>query len=49
MEFPMFRRLLDTVSLTGAQWDAVLALSLIAPIAVALDKVMQVRRPSRAV
>ena len=48
VELPMFQRLLDTVSLTGAQWGAALALSLIAPIAVATDKAVQVRRLNQA-
>ena len=40
----MLQRLLDTTSLTGGQWLAVIGLSLIAPAAVALDKGIQFRR-----
>jgi P-type Ca2+ transporter type 2C len=40
----MFQRLLDTTSLSGREWVVVLALSLIAPAVVAVDKVIQFRR-----
>ena len=43
----MLQRLLDTVSLTGGQWVVVIALSLIAPAFVAIDKVMQIRKLDR--
>ena len=44
VELHMLQRLLDTTSLTGGQWLAVIGLSLIAPAAVALDKGIQFRR-----
>jgi hypothetical protein len=40
----MLQRLLDTTSLTGGQWGTVLALSLIAPAIVGVDKAIQLRR-----
>ena len=40
----MLQRLLDTVSLTGAQWVLVIALSLVAPAFTAIDKAIQLRR-----
>ena len=40
----MLQRLLDTVSLTGAQWVLVIALSLVAPAFNAIDKAIQLRR-----
>ena len=43
----MLQRLLDTVSLTGAQWVLVLALSLVAPAFTAIDKAIQLRRLNR--
>ena len=48
VELGMLQRLLDTVSLTGGQWSVVLALSLLAPAIVAIDKVLQLRRQRRA-
>jgi Ca2+-transporting ATPase len=48
VELGMLQRLLDTVSLTGGQWSVVLALSLLAPAIVAIDKVVQLRRQRRA-
>jgi Ca2+-transporting ATPase len=45
----MLQRLLDTTSLSGRQWIIVLALSLLAPAVVAVDKVLQLRRQSKAV
>jgi P-type Ca2+ transporter type 2C len=48
VELNMLQRLLDTVSLTGAQWVLVLALSLVAPAFNAVDKAIQLRRLSRA-
>ena len=44
VELAMFQRLLDTVSLTGAQWLLVLALSLLAPGMLGVEKVIRVRR-----
>jgi Ca2+-transporting ATPase len=40
----MLQRLLDTTSLTGRQWVVVLALSLLAPATVAIDKGIQIWR-----
>jgi len=48
VELGMLQRLLDTVSLTGRQWSVVLALSLLAPLIVAVDKYLQLRRQHRA-
>src|SRR5215469_3143131 len=47
VELHMLQRLLDTKSLTGGQWLAVIALSLIAPTAVAVDKAVQLSRERR--
>ncbi len=44
VEFGMLQRILDTVSLTGDQWLVVVGLSLISPLFVAVDKVIQLRR-----
>jgi Ca2+-transporting ATPase len=44
VELNMLQRLLDTESLTGGQWVVVLALSLIAPTIVGIDKVIQITR-----
>ena len=44
----MLQRLLDTVSLTGAQWALVIGLSLISPAFNAIDKAIQLRRLDRA-
>jgi P-type Ca2+ transporter type 2C len=44
VELNMLERLLDTVSLTGHEWLAVLALSLIMPLLVQIDKSVQLRR-----
>jgi len=41
VELDMLERLLDTTSLTGAQWLVVIGLSLIAPAVVAVDKFIQ--------
>jgi Ca2+-transporting ATPase len=43
VETRILQRLLDTVSLTGGQWIVVLALSLVAPLLVAIDKLLQLR------
>jgi Ca2+-transporting ATPase len=40
----MLQRLLDTMSLSGRQWVVVLALSLIAPAVVGVDKAIQLLR-----
>ncbi len=48
VELPMLQRLLDTESLSGAQWAVVLGLSLIAPALVWADKAIQLRRQSNA-
>ena len=48
VELNMLQRLLDTVSLTGAQWVLVLALSLVAPAFTAIDKAIQLRRLNRS-
>ncbi|MGB5731035.1 MAG: cation-translocating P-type ATPase [Acidimicrobiia bacterium] len=44
VEFAIFQRLLTTVSLSGGQWVVVIALSLVSPLFVAIDKVIQLRR-----
>ena len=44
VELNMLQRLLDTVSLTGAQWLTVIALSIVAPAAVGIDKAIQLSR-----
>ena len=44
VEMAIFQRLLTTVSLSGGQWVVVIALSLISPLFVAIDKVIQLRR-----
>ena len=43
----MLQRLLDTTSLSGREWVIVLALSLLAPAVVAIDKAIQLRRQSK--
>ena len=43
----MLQRLLDTVALTGAQWVLVIALSLIAPAFVAIDRAIQLHGQRR--
>ncbi len=48
VELNMLQRLLDTTSLTGREWIIVLALSLLAPAVVAVDKVIQLRRQRKA-
>ena len=44
VELGMLQRLLDTESLSGRQWVVVLALSLLAPALVAVDKAIQLSR-----
>ncbi len=48
VELPMLQRLLDTESLSGAQWGTVLGLSLIAPALVWADNAIQLRRQAKA-
>jgi Ca2+-transporting ATPase len=43
VELGIFQRLLTTVSLTGGQWAIAIALSLISPLFVAIDKAIQMR------
>jgi Ca2+-transporting ATPase len=47
VETRVLQRALDTVSLTGAQWALVVALSLVSPLFVATDRVLQIRRLDR--
>ncbi len=47
VETRVLQRMLDTVSLTGAQWALVLGLSVISPLFVAVDKIVQMRRLDR--
>jgi Ca2+-transporting ATPase len=44
----MLQRLLDTESLSGAQWAIVLGLSLVAPTLVWADKTIQQRHQRKA-
>jgi magnesium-transporting ATPase (P-type) len=44
VELSMLQRLLDTVSLTGAQWLVVLGLSLVAPAFVGIERAIQLHR-----
>jgi Ca2+-transporting ATPase len=44
VELNMLERVLDTVSLTGAQWAVVVALSIVTPLLVWIDKTLQLRR-----
>jgi Ca2+-transporting ATPase len=46
VELNMLQRLLDTTSLTGGQWVVVIALSLITPAFVGIDKAIQMSRRS---
>jgi Ca2+-transporting ATPase len=48
VELGMLQRLLDTTSLSGREWVVVLALSLIAPAVVGVDKAVQLRRQRQA-
>jgi Ca2+-transporting ATPase len=43
VEFEVFQRLLTTVSLSGGQWVIAIALSLVSPLFVAIDKAIQSR------
>jgi Ca2+-transporting ATPase len=44
VELGMLQRLLDTVSLSGWQWFLVIGLSWLAPLFVAIDRSLQLRR-----
>ena len=48
VELNMLQRLLDTVSLTGGQWLTVIALSIVAPALVGIDKAIQLARQNKA-
>jgi len=48
VELNMLQRLLDTTSLSGREWIIVLALSLLAPAVVAVDKAIQLRQQDKA-
>jgi P-type Ca2+ transporter type 2C len=48
VELNMLQRLLDTVSLTGHEWLAVIALSVVMPLVVGVDKTIQLRRQNAA-
>ena len=45
---PMLQQLLDTVPLTGHEWGLVLALSLVMPALVFIDKTLLLRRQKQA-
>jgi P-type Ca2+ transporter type 2C len=49
VEMNMLQRLLDTESISGRAWVVVIALSLLAPTAVGIDKAIQMRRQRLAV
>jgi Ca2+-transporting ATPase len=49
VEMNMLQRLLDTESISGRAWVVVIALSLLAPTVVGVDKAIQMRRQARAV
>jgi Ca2+-transporting ATPase len=48
VELNMLQRLLDTTSLSGREWIVVIALSLLAPAVVAVDKFIQLSRQRKA-
>jgi Ca2+-transporting ATPase len=48
VELNMFQKLLDTAGLSGDQWLVVLALSLVAPLLVGTDKLVQLHRQNAA-
>jgi Ca2+-transporting ATPase len=48
VELSMLQRLLDTESISGRAWVVVIALSLLAPTVVGVDKAIQMRRQARA-
>jgi Ca2+-transporting ATPase len=47
VETRVLQRSLDTVSLTGAQWILVVGLSLVSPLYVAVEKLLQIRHLDR--
>jgi Ca2+-transporting ATPase len=47
VELNMLQRLLDTTSLTGGYWVIVLALSLVTPAIVGIDKAVQMSRQKK--
>ena len=47
VELNMLQRLLDTESMTGGQWVVVIALSLVAPALVGIDKAIQLARQNK--
>ena len=47
VELHLLQRFLDTTSLTGREWVIVLALSLLAPAVVAVDKAIQLSTPAQ--
>ena len=47
VELNMLQRLLDTVSLTGAQWLTVIGLSIVSPAVVGIDKAIQMKRQNK--
>jgi Ca2+-transporting ATPase len=47
VELNMLQRVLDTESLTGAQWLLVVGFSIVAPAVVGVDKLIQLRRSTR--
>jgi len=44
VETRILQRLLDTVSLSGSQWLVVIALSLLSPLVIGVDKAIRIRR-----
>jgi len=48
VQLNVLQQLLDTTSLSGGQWGAVLLLSLVAPAVVGVDKFLQLRRQHAA-
>ncbi len=47
VELNMLQRLLDTESLTGAQWLTVIGLSIVSPAVVGIDKALQLNRQNK--
>ena len=47
VQLNMLQQLLDTTSLSGRQWLVVLGLSLVTPVAVGVDKAIQLRRQTK--
>ncbi len=48
VELPLFQRILQTTSLTGSQWQAVIAFSLITPAVIEIAKAFQRRAKQRS-